>query len=266
MSQPTRIPTLFECPAPRSQPLNEENGVCPVEVPTKKTAVASVLLADHDRLSVELLSSALKRCQGCFRVVGHCVNSTDAIGKLDELKPTIALISVNLEDGETAGYRVLSHLREHHPKSAVIALQNHAHQDEVLEAFRCGARGVISRDKTFRLLVKCIRKVQEGGIWASPDQIDLVFGALKKDVPAFLRRSVPVALPELTPREKEVVALVVEGFRNAQIGARLSLSEHTVRNYVMKIYDKLGVSNRVQLTRQWADVFERESVALGSDI
>lgn len=230
----------------------------PVHSPEKSTTTASVLLADYDFLSLELLSRALKRCQGCFRVVGHSVTSDEAIRKLDDLKPSIALIGVSLQDGETAGYRVLLHAKEHHAKVAAVALQSRAQHEQVLEAFRCGARGVISRDQTFRLIVKCIRKVQQGGIWASPDQVDLVFEALKNDAPAFAGRSVPVVLPGLTPREKDVVALVIEGFRNAQIGARLSLSEHTVRNYIMKIYDKLGVSNRVQLTRQWGDAFERQ--------
>ena len=106
------------------------------------------------------------------------------------------------------------------------------------------------------MLAKCIRKVHEGGIWASSDQIGLVFESLKRSPEQFSPRKSSAVLAELTPREREVVSLVIEGFRNAEIGARLNVSEHTVRNYIMKIYDKTGVSNRVQLTRQCVNQFE----------
>lgn len=215
----------------------------------------SILIAEGSFLAADLLSSALKRCQNYFDVVAQVSSSAEAAKKLADLKPQVALISVRLREGQSSGYKVISQTREHLPGTSVVALLDDSQPEHVLEAFRCGARGVISRDQPFRVLVKCIRKVHEGEIWASPDQIGFVFESLKRN-PEKHSEALPHAnLTELTPRERDVAALVIEGFRNAEIAARLSVSEHTVRNYIMRIYDKLGVSNRVQLTRQCAGAF-----------
>ena len=216
----------------------------------------SIFVAESNFLGAELLSSALKRCQNNFDVVGQAVRFADAVRQIDERKPQVILTSVNLQDGENSGCHLISHLREHFPRAHTVALLDDSEQAHVLEAFRCGARGVISRDQPFRMLAKCIRKVHEGGIWASSDQIGLVFESLKRSPEQFSPRKSSAVLAELTPREREVVSLVIEGFRNAEMGARLNVSEHTVRNYIMKIYDKTGVSNRVQLTRQCVNQFE----------
>lgn len=215
----------------------------------------SILIAEESFLGADLLSSALKRCQNYFDVVAQVSSTVEATKKLADLKPQVALISVTLRDGQTSGYKLIAHTREHLPRTSVIALLKDSHHEHVLEAFRCGARGVISRDQPFRVLVKCIRKVHEGEIWASPDQIGFVFESLKRNSEPMTGHASQTLLAELTPRERDVAALVIEGFRNAEIGARLSVSEHTVRNYIMRIYDKLGVSNRVQLTRQCAGAF-----------
>ena len=212
----------------------------------------SILIVEESFLGAELLASAVKRCQNYFDVVAQVTSLAEGTEALAERKPQVALVSVSLRDGQTSGYKLISHAHEHFPRTSIVALLHDSRQEHVLEAFRCGARGVISRDQAFRVLVKCIRKVQEGEIWASPDQIGLVFECLKRNSDLAPAYPPPKALTDLTPREREVAVLVMEGYRNAEIGVRLNVSEHTVRNYIMRIYDKLGVSNRVQLTRQCA--------------
>lgn len=218
-----------------------------------------VLVAERNALSIELLSGALRRCQAFFDVVGYALSAAEAIKKLPECRPRLVLVSIQLRDGNTAGYRVLSHIRDHHSEIGAVALLEDSSREHVLEAFRSGARGVVSREQPFRLLAKSLRKVYEGGIWASSDQIGFVFETLNRESKAALRMA-PRMSP-LTPREKEVVAQVVDGLSNAEIGMRLGLSEHTVRNYIMKVYDKLGVSNRVQLTRHCVEL---QTVSAGS--
>ena len=219
----------------------------------------SILVVEESFLSADLLASALKRCQNYFDVVAQVSSVAEATKALADHKPQVALVSVRLREGQTSGYKLISQAREHLPRTFTVALLDDSHQEHVLEAFRCGARGVISRDQAFRVLVKCIRKVHEGEIWASPDQIGFVFESLKRNMDTLSGHSPQKVLTELTPRERDVTALVIEGLRNAEIGARLNVSEHTVRNYVMRIYDKLGVSNRVQLTRQCAGAFRTYS-------
>ncbi|HME11386.1 MAG TPA: response regulator transcription factor [Candidatus Acidoferrum sp.] len=225
--------------------------------PKIRAAQIPTLLVERDLLGVEMLSGALKRCQNYFEVVGHSLSSADTVRKLQQFKPALALVSVDLKDGATAGYQVLAHIREHEGQTSAVALLNDSRREHVLEAFRSGARGVVSRDQPFRLLAKCLRKVHEGEIWASNDQIGFVFEALNKESKMLPKN--PEGMAQLTPREKDVVGRVVKGMRNAEIGEDLGVSEHTIRNYIMKIYDKLGVSNRVQLTRQCADLFEVET-------
>lgn len=216
----------------------------------------SILIAEGSFLSADLLSSALKRCQNHFDVVGHAGSCAEATKKLHDLKPQVALVSMSLRGANGGGYSLISHIREHLATTSVVALLEEAKREQVLEAFRCGAHGVISRDQPFRMLVKCIRKVHAGEIWASADQIGLVFESLKSNSELSSGRAAQSDLSQLTPRERDVAALVIEGLRNAEIGAKLGVSEHTVRNYIMKIYDKLGVSNRVQLTRQCAGLLQ----------
>jgi two-component system, NarL family, nitrate/nitrite response regulator NarL len=220
----------------------------------------SVLIVEESFLAADLLASALKRCQNYFEVVAQVSSVSEAVQALGDRQPQVAIVSVRLRDGQTSGYTLVSHVREHFPRTSTVVLLNDSRQEHVLEAFRSGARGVISRDQAFRVLVKCIRKVQEGEIWASPDQIGLVFESLKRNSEATTVPAAPETLAELTPRERDVAVLVMEGFRNAEIGARLNVSEHTVRNYIMRIYDKLGVSNRVQLTRQCAGALRVRAV------
>ena len=140
----------------------------------------SIVVVESNSLGAELLSSALKRCQNQFDVVGQATTFAQAAMQIESSRPRIALASVNLRDGEGSGCKLISHIREHCPRTFAVALLNDAQRSQVLDAFRSGARGVISRDQPFRVLAKCIRKVHEGEIWASPDQIGFVFESLKK--------------------------------------------------------------------------------------
>jgi len=224
----------------------------------RRASQIPTLLVEYNLLGAELLSGALKRCQNYFEVIAQALSSKEAIRYLDEFHPEVALVSVRLPEGDTAGLHVLAHIREHHPSTAAVALLDDSHREKVLQAFRSGARGVVSRDQNFRLVAKSLRKVHEGEIWASNDQVGFVFEALNR-APQFARHST-AGLDQLTPREKDVVLQVTQGLRNAEIGEKLGVSEHTIRNYIMRIYSKLGVSNRVQLTRQCAELFEQGSL------
>lgn len=220
-------------------------------------------LGESCSLNAELLAGALKRYQNFFEIVAYSVDSADAVRKVDEFSPEIALISVQLQDGPTAGYKVIQHIKANHPQTAIVALLNDSNREHLIAAFRYGARGTVSREQPFRLLAKCLRKVHEGEIWATNDQIEFIFDLLHTSSGASNKPPTPqppssTVLEKLTPREKEVVSHVIQGMRNSEIGEALRVSEHTVRNYIMKIYEKLGVSNRVQLTRQCAPLFTKE--------
>jgi DNA-binding NarL/FixJ family response regulator len=116
----------------------------------------------------------------------------------------------------------------------------------VVDAFRGGAKGVFCRLQSIKLLSKCIRTVHEGQIWADTRNLAFILEFLTQLKP--LRVIKPGGgMTRLTPREAQVVHLLAEGFSTRDISQKLGLTEHTIRNYLSAIYDKLGVSSRVEL-------------------
>lgn len=204
-----------------------------------------VLIADADKMNSQLIASALRRCRNFFDVVAVASSSGEAIKELHAHKPDIAVLSAELQDGTQSGFKVLQQLRSEHQDTAGIMLLHSTKRDSVVGAFRAGARGVISRDKSFKSLAKCIRCVHRGRIWASNEELEFILDALAQlKLPQLTTTN---ATASLTPRERDVVRLVAEGLKNREIAQELHVTEHTVSNYLYRIFDKLGVSSRVEL-------------------
>jgi DNA-binding NarL/FixJ family response regulator len=118
-------------------------------------------------------------------------------------------------------------------------------RNTVVEAFRAGAHGVFCRADSFQALCKCIYCVHQGQVWASSTELQFVVDALVEPVPMETRTLVDSR--PLSKREEEIARLVAEGLSNRQISQRLTLSEHTVKNYLFRVFEKIGVSTRVEL-------------------
>ena len=119
------------------------------------------------------------------------------------------------------------------------------HQTEVVDAFRAGAKGIFCKTEPIQALCKCIQAVHAGQIWANSDQLNWTVEAFAKATPLHLTNAVGRYL--LAKRENEVANLVSEGLTNREIAQKLGLSEHTVKKYLFRIFEKLGISNRVEL-------------------
>jgi DNA-binding NarL/FixJ family response regulator len=133
-----------------------------------------------------------------------------------------------------------------HPEIVKVLLLDDSERDTVLNAFRSGVRGLFSfSEASLRLLSKCIQCVHRGQIWASNEQLEYLVQAVTQ-VPS-LRVVNSGGTNLLTPREEQVVALVADGLSNRDVARELGLSEHTVKKYLFRIFDKLGVSTRVEL-------------------
>ena len=115
----------------------------------------------------------------------------------------------------------------------------------VVTAFRGGARGIFYRTHSLKALSKCIRVVHKGQIWASNEDLEHLISALTQTKQ--LQISNPEGMPLLTRREEEVVHLVADGLKNREIAQQLKVKEHSIRNYIYRIFEKLGVSSRVEL-------------------
>jgi DNA-binding NarL/FixJ family response regulator len=179
-------------------------------------------------------------------VIGVSNNSQESIRGIEKNQPDIALINVHLEDGKLTGYKVLQSALTLSPRTSAIMLIPDSDRDLVVDAFRGGARGVFCRLQPIKLLPKCIRTVHEGQIWADTQNLAYLLDFLTQLKP--LRLIKPGGgMSRLTPREAEVVHLLADGLSTREISQKLALSEHTIRNYLSAIYDKLGVSSRVEL-------------------
>jgi DNA-binding NarL/FixJ family response regulator len=140
---------------------------------------------------------------------------------------------------------LLRSLSENQKNARIIALPQDPDYSEVISLFRAGARGVLSiPDLKFELLCKCIRSVYEGQIWAKNEYLAYLVSSLSH--PKSTTATDHQGRPLLTAREQEVLHLLADGLSNLQLAAELKLSEHTIKNHLFRIYDKLGVSNRME--------------------
>ena len=130
-------------------------------------------------------------------------------------------------------------------QTRAVVLLDHPERALVVDAFRSGARGVFSRAESLNELCKCISSVHQGQIWANSDQLHFVLEALIDATPLRVIDSKRRYL--LAARENEVANLVAEGMTNRDVAQKLGVGEHTVSNYLFRIYEKLGISSRVEL-------------------
>jgi two-component system, NarL family, response regulator DegU len=205
----------------------------------------SVAIADANPMAGRLLTNQFKRHVE-FSVVSCTLHRSSLVAAVKETMPAVALISTDLQDGLLSGLTALREVQEVNPDLRSILLSDHPDPNIVVDGLRAGARGFFSRcDFDFAALCKCIRRVCEGQIWIGNTELEYVFDALVRARP--LRVVNPEGLNLLSRREEEVMRLVAEGLGNREIANLLKLSEHTVKNYLFHIFDKLGISNRVEL-------------------
>ena len=214
------------------------------DVDSTRSDEVRLLVADENQMNCQLLISALKRCAR-IRVVACATSSEQILSEIKANNPNVALISATLRDGSLSGFLVARELRTQHPKVRTILLVDSAERGWVIDAFRAGAKGVFCREDSLTWLSKCIQTVHLGQIWANSTQLESVLEAFARVAPPRLVETNGKA--PLSKREREVADLVSAGLSNRQIARQLSLSEHTVKNYLFHIFEKLGMTTRVEL-------------------
>lgn len=203
----------------------------------------SVVIADASVMICQLLADGLGR-EG-FAIQRYAVTTEDLTQAVSETRPDVALIGTNLQDGRLSGYNALRTLHVSQPAVRAIMVFDSHDRELVLSAFRCGAKGVFLRTEPFEKLCKCICAVHAGQVWASSADIQALLEVFSTLAP--LRPFNANALNELTKRELQIVELVRQGLTNREIAQKFCLSEHTVKNHLFRIFEKVGVSNRVEL-------------------
>jgi two-component system nitrate/nitrite response regulator NarL len=203
-----------------------------------------VLVADNSVIHTELLAHAIGKDRR-IRVVELSTKCEEVLRGVLDANPDVLLISEILDQKPGGGLELISKIRNTHPHVQSIVLLDSSTRETVIQAFRAGARGIFCRNQPVKMLSKCISAVHEGQIWANTSELNFLLEALAA-APS-LRPGDAQTLSVLSDRERDVVRCLAEGLSNREIAFRLGISQHTVKNYMFRIFEKLGVSSRLEL-------------------
>ena len=202
----------------------------------------SVAVVDSTPLTGRLIADALNKDR---RLTVTSAEANSVILTATALKPDVAIVSEQLQGKRGKGLEVLRELRQALPGIRTVILLDSAERDLVVEAFRRGARGVFPRSDPLKLLTRCVHRVHEGQLWVSGPEFEYLLERLAQAPDTKLVDSRGAML--LSRREQDVISCLAAGFTNRAIAQELRLSEHTVKNYLFRIFNKLGVSSRVEV-------------------
>ncbi|MCI4145755.1 response regulator transcription factor [Streptomyces sp. MMS20-AI2-20] len=174
-------------------------------------------------------------------VIGEAANAEQAMTRVPALRPQVAVLDVRLPDGD--GVSVCRELRSRMPELACLMLTSFDDEEALLDSIMAGASGYVLKQIQGSDLVSAVRTVARGQSLLDPSATAKLMARLRQGQEP---EPAPDALPGLTDREREILALIGEGLTNRQIGQRLYLAEKTVKNHISRLLAKLGVERRVQ--------------------
>lgn len=202
-----------------------------------------LIIDDHPTFRFGLRK--LLESQSGMKVVGEASDGAEAVRLARELNPDVLLLDLALR--QQSGFDVLRDLAAAGVGARTIILTAAIEKTEIAQALQLGARGIVLKESATELIVESIRSVMQGQYWVGRENVS--------DVVHLLNRLLPRAGAKesrknfgLTAREMEVVTAIVAGYSNREIAHKLTLSEQTVKHHITNIFDKLGVSNRMELT------------------
>jgi DNA-binding NarL/FixJ family response regulator len=212
---------------------------------SRQPASLHVLIAEDTALGCQLLGEALKRSRLDFGRIFCAFTHETMVQILKENRIDVAVLSDTFHSGQEKGIHILEQVHSIQSRARSILLVREVRPDIVLSAFQSGAKGVLPRTEPATVLFKCISAVHRGQIWINSEQLELILASFVRRRPIRIVSSNGKRL--LTEREEEVASLIVDGLTNRQVADALGLRVHTVGNYLSTIYEKLGISTRVEL-------------------
>jgi DNA-binding NarL/FixJ family response regulator len=205
--------------------------------------VTRILIADDHPIFRDGLKRLLES-EREFKVIGEACDGVDAVNLVRQLKPEILLLDLAMP--RRAGLEALREMGSESMSARVILLTAAAEKDQIVEALQLGARGVVLKDSATQILLKSIRAVMNGEYWVGRESVSNLVQYLRNLVDSSSHDARKKKYG-LTPRELEVISAVVAGYANKEIAQHFKISEDTVKHHLSNIFDKLGVSTRLEL-------------------
>ena len=200
-----------------------------------------IIVEDH-RLCRESLGLALAQ-ETFIEIVAQEVNGLQAIEVISELKPDIVLVGITMP--ELDGIQIISVIKERSPPTKAIIITGGMDEEVIIEAIKAGAKGYLSKNSSISRLIKAIKAVNTGDLWIERQLIAKYFnGDITADscLPGSLEKIEAV----LTPREQEILRILMKGGTNKEIGRQLFICEKTVKSHLNSIFKKLNVHRRLE--------------------
>lgn len=203
-----------------------------------------ILLANLPDMFSDLVEAALEN-QDDFIMLGRGQTLQEIDLLLRDERARVFLVGSSIGNDHTAAISLLKQSSSVAPHVRPVVLSGPLRQSDVVALFRVGARGLLATStSSLTLLMKCIRCVDAGQIWADSSQLEFLLNSLSG--PRSIQITDACGHSIVSRRESEVLLLLAEGLSNREIAISLKLSEHTVKNHIFHIFDKLGVSSRIE--------------------
>ena len=211
--------------------------------PTTSVATIRIVVADDHPVVRFGVRNMLQNEPG-FEVVGEAEDGDDAITQTLELEPDILLLDLLMP--RLPGLEAMRAIMTKSPRVKIVLLTSTITPQQIIEALQIGARGIVLKDSVVGDLGNALRAVLGGDYWIGGERVANLVKALQELM------AKAAAVPErktygLTPRELEVVTCIVEGCSNRDIAKQFSISEETVKRHLSNVFDKTGVSTRLEL-------------------
>jgi two-component system, NarL family, nitrate/nitrite response regulator NarL len=207
-----------------------------------------VLILDDQNLFRDGIANLLA-AQAGIEIASCADTAATAVEAIRKLRPDVAL--VGWPASSVNSHKVFAAIQEAKLQTRVIMLVDEELKEDFIEAVRQGCCGIVPKQTSTELLVKSIRKVHAGEFWLDRTTTAEVIRRLSKKSAGNPNAGARLGLREqggaLSTREREIVILVAQGFKNKEMAERMFISEQTVKNHLHNIFDKLGVSDRLEL-------------------